>query len=428
MKKTVVFIFFLLVIAIGLGVTRYVVLPKYYPHLLKSSISAQPSPAVLPEQIAKTDIPVDAPVTSATAAALVQKLSPRQKIAQLLAVPSQISDKSTVTSAVISPPSLMSEVPGAFILFGKNISALQAQERVISLRRTPALPEIIKTLPELSPDEKKLLQPLIVVDHEGGSVQRLRGQGFTTIPSAADQCLMSADVLQPLIDRAAKELASSDIDVVFGPEIDVGEKNPALRTRVCSSDAAKVQEFGARWVLALQKNNLIPVLKHYPGIGQTTVDLHQKAEAIEFDPVQHSIFVALLRKYPGVGVMTTHVILKNSGAELKPCTVSADCLQRLQVDKQTIIFTDGIEMAGVQGIVATRSAQIKQTLADVAFQAITAGHTMIVFGQSTPPEEVDKVITRLADEYQRSPEFKIRVDQAVAIVLSAKANHWSAKR
>src|SRR6185369_947319 len=136
---------------------------------------------------------------------------------------------------------------------------------------------------------------------------RLSGEGMTVLPSASEQCSMDRDEFVALLDRAAKELHSVGVDIVFGPVVDLGSSNPILKTRLCSADENTVRAFGLGWIQALEAQHIIPVIKHYPGIGGTTVDLHQKTETIPFNAVDNSIFVGLLTTHPYIGVMTTHV-------------------------------------------------------------------------------------------------------------------------
>lgn len=63
---------------------------------------------------------------------------------------------------------------GGIVVFGSNISAEQAQVLTSELAKHPAW------------------QPEILVDHEGGLVQRFSGTGFTRLPAWQVLCTLSA--------------------------------------------------------------------------------------------------------------------------------------------------------------------------------------------------------------------------------------------
>lgn len=425
--KTLVFIIFLAVVASVLGVGRFYILPTFYPQLLKSNIvvvEASPSPTPLPSLTPDQE---SEQLQASVAAQLLKKLTPRQKAAQLLAVPITISSASSSANpsgkAAASSTDGYTEVAGLYTLFGKEISALHVEDTILQLKNLTGSVRISQALPTLTVTENALLKPLIAVDHEGGTVQRIKGNGVTLLPSAEEQCKLPANELTSLINRVAKDLRGVGVDVVYGPVIDLAEKQPVLGSRICSSDAQKVISYGETWITSLESQKLLPVLKHYPGIGSTTVDLHKQSTTIDFNPIEHSVFIALLKKYPTVGVMTSHVMLRPNDAinaavgeatsSAVPCTFSSQCLKLIQSDPRSLRFTDALEMNSAQG-------QAAASLDALAVQALQAGHTVLVFGPSVKPEQIDQVISRISDEYQRSNEFKEKVDDAVLAVWKTK--------
>lgn len=425
---TTPFILLLTLFAVLIGGVRYYYLPTYYPQLLKTNLSTlqpSPSPAVL-EATASAEVQ---PGSIATISAeLLTVLTPRQKVAQLVAVPLTVPTSERAGAVASASATIQNEVPGFVTLFGQGVSALQADRMTTDLKNISIQPRMIATQPTLLEYQRQFLTPLIAVDHEGGSVQRLSGEGMTEIPSAAEQCTLDRGSLKLLTDRAAKELSGVGIDIVFAPVVDVGAKNPGLKTRLCSDDVDVVRTFATFWIDALQSQGLIPVIKHFPGIGQTTVDLHKKPEAITLNPIEHSVFVGLLGVNPDLGVMTTHVSLKNDdGTTTAPCTISAECISKLEMQRPHLLFTDGLEMASAQGLNTASAAAVadgKQSISALAIGSVESGHTVIVLGKTVTPDQVDTIISDLADRYQRNPLFKQKVDAALRTIWQAKYAHW----
>ncbi len=421
--RTVGFIVLLCLTAVLLGVTRYYVLPKYFPQLLKSATSElEPRTTAVqsPPQLATESAAAVSPTASASAE-LLRTLTPRQKVAQLLAVPVVLSggSKQPPTATIAATSANSSEIPGFVVIFGQNISALQVDQLTSQLHQLPQQPQFIEMLKDLPTADKQFLRPLVAVDHEGGMVQRLTGEGMTILPSATEQCQLDGDTLNTMLSRAGKELSGVGVDIVFAPVIDLGKNHPILKTRLCSDDPTKVLEYGQRWILTMEANHIIPVVKHYPGIGQTTVDLHQRPEAIEFNPQEQAVFVSLLNKYPKIGMMTTHVALRRQeGQVVIPCTFDPGCLKLLDVQGQHLIFTDGLEMGAAQ------AAPTKQSFTELAIQAVDAGHMVVVLGRSVTPHQVDELITGMADFYQRDQSFRKEVDAALQAIWQTKQDHW----
>jgi beta-glucosidase-like glycosyl hydrolase len=406
----------LCIAAILLGIGRYYVLPTYFPHLLKGP-NSEKQQTVEATPVATSSAETSTPIASISAQ-LLNTLTPRQKVAQLIAVPVVISSN-TKESVPATAAATTSEVPGFVTIFGQNISALQVDQLTSQLRRLPQQPQFFETLAAVPSEDRKLLRPLVAVDHEGGTVQRLTGQGMTVLPSAAEQCKLTGDELNAVLSRTAKELSGVGIDIVFAPVMDLGKGHSVLKSRLCSDDPTKVLEYGERWILAMEANHIMPVLKHYPGIGQTTVDLHQRAESIDFNPREHALFVSLLTKYRKAGVMTTHVSLKRQNDQTAiPCTFDPGCLDLLDVQGQHLVFSDSLEMGAAQ------VTPTKQSLTELAIQAVDAGHLVIVLGRSVTPKQVDELITGMADFYQRDPGFREEVDFALTAIWQSKYDHW----
>lgn len=417
-----------MLLAGGLGTLRLYVLPTHFPHLLKSSQAQHAVATPLPTPSSEEDVrlseqlAVEARISSASAAFL-QRLTPRQKVAQLVAFPVPISSTNSAQKEVDG----LTEVPGVFTLTGRQVSALQAEQAINFLDSVLNLPSITQALPELTNDERALLKPLIAVDHEGGTVQRLSGEGMTVIPSAQEQCALSKEELNALVLRTARELQGVGVDVVYAPVVDLAVNHPVLKTRVCSSDPNIVKGFAEQWIVALQSHNITPVIKHYPGIGQTTTDLHRNPDRIEFNPVEHSVFVSLLNKFPRAGVMSSHVVIGDQQVSQDivftqnvPCTVSTECMLLLPESADQLRFTDALEMASAQGFVQFNNGEVV-SLEQLAIAAIHAGHTTLVFDASISAERTNELVSRLSDEYQRSPAFRQNVDRAVMKLWRKKA-------
>lgn len=163
---------------------------------------------------------------------------------------------------------LLEEVrPGGVILFDRNLeSPAQVAELNAELRA-------------LSP-----ITPFISVDEEGGTVDRLK-KIFTPIPSAsavrrADDTSLAARHGE----LTAELLRLLGFNMNFAPVLDL-EVYPdapnALPGRYFGATTAEVIRFGGSYLEGLQRGGITGCGKHFPGLGDSTVDSHHELPTVQ---------------------------------------------------------------------------------------------------------------------------------------------------
>ncbi|MBP7768795.1 glycoside hydrolase family 3 protein, partial [Candidatus Woesebacteria bacterium] len=214
----------------------------------------------------------------------------KEELGKLLMLPLTVTaSKTGIATSAATLQYLKTYSPGFVLFFGDAISTQSASAaRQTLLAHTNHI-------------------PALAVDHEGGSVQRLSGLGFTKLPSFRDVCKLPTEERRALFSQSAQELQAAGVTVALGPVIDVAVDNSVLTDRICSKDKGVVTAVAQEFITEFQKRGITPVLKHYPGIGGTTKDLHKSIDAITESPAEISIYQSLLRIYPSIGVMVAHV-------------------------------------------------------------------------------------------------------------------------
>lgn len=367
---------------------------------------------------------------------LYQKMTPEQKIAQLIALPVETDaflasisaltvekqeyetqqaaqndlayinflaeggeDTSATESAEIyEPQELFLEDWGFVTLFGEEVS------------RNKAL-QVISYIDEKNTQQSPIW---VMVDHEGGTVQRLSGEGFTRLPTWQSFCAEEAgERLEPVASSAA-ELAQVGVDVVLAPVVDISAAHPILKSRVCSGDATTVYEASAAYMTIFNEYSILPVLKHFPGIGKTKRDLHTATDSVVVDQDSVELYKQLLGVYDYSAVMTSHVAVVNQD-ESTPCSLSVDCVGQLkQAYPHVLLITDALEM---------KSTGINNSdvfLEDIALQAVYAGNSVLLFGPSVSQGDIKIVQDRLLREFNDSYEFRELVNKQVQLILDYK--------
>jgi beta-N-acetylhexosaminidase len=228
-----------------------------------------------------------------------------------------------------------------------------------------------------------VLPLLIAIDHEGGSVQRLRG-GLTITGSNWEvgrirpvEAAVAAACARGLTH--GRELASLGINVNLAPVLDVWDnpRNTVIAQRAYASDPALVARLGRAYIERIQSAGVLAVAKHFPGHGSTTEDSHLALPVVSRDADAlraHELvpFETAIRAGVG-GVMTAHIAfplidpVPNRPATLSPVIVTDLLRNALGFDR--LVMTD--DLGAMQAITD------RYEPGDAAVQAFLAGNDML---------------------------------------------------
>jgi beta-N-acetylhexosaminidase len=228
---------------------------------------------------------------------------------------------------------------GGVILFARNI---ETPEQVWELTRDLQREALAATGRPL----------LLAVDQEGGRVQRLKTP-FTIIPAARDLGLtMTPEEVQALARRVAHELALVGLNVNLAPVLDV-PRSPACPQwdRAYSPEAEIAAGYAVAAIRGYLAGGVLPVAKHFPGLGDTVVDSHEVLPRAQAADPQRAVDLLPFRRAIAAGVplvMTAHLAVPEwdeRPATLSPVALEVWLRQRLGFDG--VIITDDLEMGGI---------------------------------------------------------------------------------
>lgn len=333
-------------------------------------------------------------------AALAQ-LSETEQLAQLMSVPVVLgnSEASASTGTQTAVSWIVDHDPGFVTLFGRNLT----------------LEEVSEFTRAVTSDTSGYV-PLVAVDHEGGSVQRLRGDGFSLLPAWRQNCQADSAERTTVFSQSASELQQAGIHIVFAPVLDVARSGSFIGNRACSTEDEAVST-ASDFILSFAQHGILSVAKHFPGIGGVTVDLHTQPAVVTIEARDTLPFERVLQTFPNIGVMTTHVAVENRTDNM-PCSLSTVCLSHFSLHfPEALLFTDALEMdsAGIQ-----QDGLGEKTLPARAVQAIAAGNDVLVFGETVTLAEIEEVMNALKSEYDSNEIFRQRVETSVQKVLELK--------
>ena len=213
---------------------------------------------------------------------------------------------------------------------------------------------------------------MIVVDHEGGRVQRFR-EGFTTIPPMrvlGDRWKSSAAEGKKLAHAVGvvigTEMVAHGLDFSFAPVLDLdwGEST-VIGDRSFGRDPATVAALAGEVIAGLAEVGVASCAKHFPGHGFVKADSHHEiprdtrsfAEIASDDMLP---FKLLADKFDSV--MPAHIIFEQ--VDSMPAGFSSHWLKnvlREQLGFRGVIFSDDLTMEGasvVGGDVARATAAL----------------------------------------------------------------------
>lgn len=249
--------------------------------------------------------------------------------------------------------------PWGFILFRRNIEdpvqtrALTADLRAAVGRDAP-----------------------ILIDQEGGRVQRLRGPHWREWMPAADQVARAgpenaARSMQLRARLMAHEMRAVGIDTDCAPLADIATEvtHPFLTNRLYGKDLQAVVEVARATAEGLLAGGVLPVVKHLPGHGRANTDTHHLLPRVETDAatLDATDFAAFRALNDLPMAMTNHVVYTAFDPEL-PTTHSPTMIKviREQIGFAGLLMTDDLSMQALEGEIGSRAGRAIAAGCDVA--------------------------------------------------------------
>lgn len=230
--------------------------------------------------------------------------------------------------------------PFGFILFDRNLSdADQIRALCDSLRDS-----VGRDAP-------------ILIDQEGGRVQRLRKPlAKEWLPPLDDVTRFGPSAPKAMYLRyriIAAELLALGIDANCAPMVDIAcdETHPFLKNRCYGSDLRGVVSVGQAVAGGLLDGGVLPVLKHIPGHGRAVADSHLDLPIVDTDAqtLRETDFAAFSALNDLPMGMTAHITY--SAFDERPATLSPKMMEviRSEIGFDGLIMTDDISMKALTG-------------------------------------------------------------------------------
>mgnify|MGYP001766907085 CR=1 FL=1 len=216
----------------------------------------------------------------------------------------------------------------------------------------------------------------ILVDQEGGRVQRLRAPHWREWEPPFDTVARFArveDAARAMHLRAriiAAELRAVGIDANCAPVADVAREttHPFLRNRCYGSDPATVTAIARAVADGLMAGGVLPVVKHMPGHGLSGMDTHHDLPTVpESRETLAATDFAPFRALADLPMaMTAHIVF--SAIDDRPATQSPEMIRliRLEIGFRGLLMTDDLNMEALKGSLAQRTEASMVAGCDIA--------------------------------------------------------------
>jgi len=210
----------------------------------------------------------------------------------------------------------------------------------------------------------------VFLDEEGGWIQASGGRPVWPSPGAL--AAAGLDTLERMHKAMARRASSLGVTVILAPlaDLDDGAANPVIGTRSFGREPEETARAVQASVVGLRDGGVLPVVKHFPGHGDSLEDSHLTLPRVAEDREEALLPFWRAVKLGVPGVMTAHLRV---GDHPDPVTYREDLVRGLLQEKmgyRGLVMTDALEMEGArtlpmeeQGAAALRAGHHLLTLA-----------------------------------------------------------------
>jgi beta-N-acetylhexosaminidase len=257
----------------------------------------------------------------------------------------------------------------------------------------------------------------IAIDQEGGQVTRLKAP-FTQFPG--NPHMRHAADAEHFAEVTAAELNQVGINMNMAPVMDVAPEDidSIMAKRAFGGDPDWVARLGLKVIEHLQRNKIMAVAKHFPGIGRTILDSHRDLPVLKDDLAALEQFDLIPFKaciQHGVcGIMLSHIFYPELDDQW-PASLSkdiADDILRRRMGYDGLVMTDDLDMGAI-----TKHYEIQ-----ISMQRILAANIdQALICHQSPNIEI--AFEQIVKEITDSAEMKARGIESAERILKTKREY-----
>ena len=330
----------------------------------------------------------------------IKELSLEEKIGQMLIMGLEDKEQKGIDN-IIKKLKI-----GGIIIYKKNYNNY---EQMLGL---------INNIKEMNVENK--IPITISVDQEGGRVNRMPPEILNLKSATKFANSKDVELVKETGNIIGKMLSETGISMDYAPILDIRrfEEKHAIGDRCYGENKEDVEKYAIEVMKQLQQNNVISVIKHFPGHGLTKKDSHfripkikEKIEQLQKEDMQ-PFEVAI--KNGADAIMVGHLIIKDVDKKY-PASLSKKVIQKYLIEKYNyngLIITDDMKMMAIR---------LHYNMKKAVKRAILAGNDIVMMGLSY--KKVDKIIKYIISQIKKGKISEERINKSVEKILRIKEKY-----
>lgn len=297
--------------------------------------------------------------------------------------------------------------PGGICLFARNIKTAQQTRNLLDECR-----EILD------------FEPLLTLDQEGGLVDRLRR---VITPMPAPKNLTTIEQFEKLAAITAEVIRILGFNMNYAPVVDVIDEERAkfsngLYARNFGNSREDVVKFAIPYVETLRSRGILSCLKHFPGLGASVVDSHDKLPVInlsrdEMFDIDLFPYIEFFKWAKIYSIMIGHAVYPafengKSVDEILPASLNPliiDGLLRGELGYENLVVTDDLEMGAIDN---------NYKMGRAAVLAIQAGNDCVSFCSN--PEVLMRAHSAVLNAVATGEISEARLNESITRIARVK--------
>ena len=253
--------------------------------------------------------------------------------------------------------------PCGVILFGRNVVDREQVRRLTDAVRNA-----------IGSDDLMLL-----IDQEGGRVQRLKPPHWRALPPGAQYAALYArdparavEATELVAQLMAEELREVGLNTDCTPVLDlpVPGCHAVIGDRAFGETPGQVVALGGAVARGMIAGGVLPVIKHVPGHGRATKDSHLDLPVVDTPRAELTVtdFATFASLAHVPAAMTAHVVFSALDPD-QPASTSAFVTREIirgAIGFDGLLMSDDLGMQALQGSIAERARAVLAAGSDVA--------------------------------------------------------------
>ncbi|WP_338608700.1 beta-N-acetylhexosaminidase [Clostridium baratii] len=263
--------------------------------------------------------------------------------------------------------------------------------------------------------------PLFIsVDEEGGSVTRMPKDIKRLPTNKYIGSLNNKDLSYNVGEILGEQLSYFGFNMNFAPVLDINSNpnNPVIGDRSFGNNKDTVAILGTSTMKGIQSKNIISVVKHFPGHGDTSVDSHVNLPVVNYDINRLKSFEFVPFKTAiqngADAIMVGHILLPKIDSKY-PSSMSYEIVTnilRKDLGFNGLVVSDDMTMGAI-----TKNYSIEES----SIKAINAGVDLLLVCQKY--ENTENVLKALKEAALNGTISKERLDNALYNIISIKKKY-----